>query len=820
MASSLIPCYMKPLKPLFTLLILLGWVLQFSTCSEPEKPKPGVTSIDPVQGPVGTAVTITGNNLASAVSVSFGSVSSLIASKTDTQIETVVPPGVMPGTLLVSVKADHATSNSVSFLVLPSEPEITSIEPSKASVGMDVTLKGQNLNTATSVAFGTSTISTFISKSDTEIKLAVPDGLSLGALDVTVTTEGGTSEKATFTVVGKPTITSLTPTIGPVGRTVLIAGTFFEEASLVKFGAGEATTFEVKNAALIEATVPASATTGKVSVTTPGGEAVSSADFVVKDAPTITSFTPTSGHVGNSVTINGTSFDAGALVVKFGNGTASSPTLVGPTQITATVPASATTGKITVETAAGSAQSATNFTVIGSPAVSSFTPTSGGIGVEVTITGSNFVNVSNVKFNTTTVSAGFTVVSPTQIKVNVPAGAATGKISVTTPAGTGASANNFTVLLPPTITSFSPASGSQGSVVNITGTGFSGITSVSFNDVNAPTYSVVSSTQINATVPSNATSGKIKVANALGTATSANTFYVTPFISTINPTSGPSGSTITLTGTNLGNATVKFNSTDVTPTTNTNTTITAIVPSMASGAVNVTVVNQGGTSNSRTFTITSPVVLDEIIATANIREQLLLLKGTNLSGATKVMFGTEEADVLTSTSGVVTTIIPASLPFGNHNVTVVTPNGTSNSKTFNCLSVQNPNTGSVNMVNGATVVAPPGGYVPPVSNSWNNTFDPTQSLYLEEASFGDPAGTLIVELYDGFNLIATGTGTYDKNINYIEFTLEGIRYVGMWTPRFPFNDGFDDFCIYHMTLISAESGKQLELAVEVFGPCE
>jgi len=811
---------MKLFQSLLTSLILLWLALGLSTCSEPEKPKPEITSVSPVEGPIGTPVTITGKNLASSESVSFGSVKSLIASSTDTKIETVVPPGLLPGTLSVSVKTDQATSNSLPFLTLPSEPEITSIVPAKASVGMEVSLLGKNLNTASSVSFGTKTITTFISKIDSEIKLAVPEGLSLGALDVSVTTEGGTSGNATFTVVGKPTISSFSSTIGPVGKVISISGTFFEEASNVKFGAGEATTFQIKNAALIEATVPAMATTGKVTVTTPGGEAISSTDFVVKDAPKITSFTPASGIAGTVVTINGESFDAGSLVVKFGTGTASSPVLVSPTKITAAVPSGATTGRITVETAAGSAQSSTDFTVIGSPAVTAFSPASGTIGAEVIITGTNFVNVSNVKFNTTTVTApNFTVVSSTQIKVNVPAGAATGKIFVTTLAGSGASANNFTVLLPPAITSFSPASGAQGSSVVITGTGFSGITSVSFNNANATTFTATSSTQITVTVPSSATSGTIKVTNALGTATSVNTFYVTPFISTITPASGTSGSTISLTGTNLAAAKVRFNSTEVTPVTNSSTSITAVVPAITSGAVNVTVVNQGGTSNSKTFTITSPVVLDEIVATANITEQLILLKGSNLPGASKVLFGTVEANVLTNTSTVVTAIIPASLPVGIHSVKVVTSNGTSNGKNFERLSVQNPNTGDVSMVNGAIVVAPPGGYVPPVSNQWTNTFDPTQKFFLQEINFNSPTGPFTVDFSINGNLIATGNGTYDKTNNYIEFTLAGIRYVGIWTPRNAFNDGFDDYCVYHMTLISAESGKQLELAVNVYGLC-
>ena len=235
--------------------------------------------------------------------------------------------------------------------------------------------------------------------------------------------------------------------------------------------------------------------------------------------------------------------------------------------------------------------------------------------------------------------------------------------------------------------------------------------------------------------------------------------------------------------------------------------------------MNVTVVNAGGTSNSKTFTVTSSVVLDEIVATANITEQLILLKGSNLLGATKVLFGTVEADVLTNTSKVVTAIIPASLSVGIHSVKVVTGNGTSNGKNLERLSTQNPNTGDVSMVNGATVVSPPGGYVPPVSNQWTNTFDPDQRFLLGDLDFAS-TGAFTVDFTINFNPVASGTGIYDKPNNYIEFTLAGIRYVGIWTPRNPFNDGFDDYCVYHMTLISAESGKQLELAVNVFGPCE
>lgn len=78
-------------------------------------------------------------------------------------------------------------------------------------------------------------------------------------------------------------------------------------------------------------------------------------------APTITSFSPASGVVGASVTINGTGFTTASSVAF--NGTSASFTVNSGTKITATVPAGATTGAITVTTASGGATSSSSFTV-------------------------------------------------------------------------------------------------------------------------------------------------------------------------------------------------------------------------------------------------------------------------------------------------------------------------------------------------------------------------------------------------------------------------------------------------------------------------
>ena len=81
----------------------------------------------------------------------------------------------------------------------------------------------------------------------------------------------------------------------------------------------------------------------------------------------MTSFTPTSGPVGTSVTITGTNF-TGVASVKFNGTAATSYTVNSTVKITATVPTGATTGQIAVTTAAGTGTSAGSFTVTTSAA--------------------------------------------------------------------------------------------------------------------------------------------------------------------------------------------------------------------------------------------------------------------------------------------------------------------------------------------------------------------------------------------------------------------------------------------------------------------
>src|ERR1700680_840814 len=146
---------------------------------------------------------------------------------------------------------------------------------------------------------------------------------------------------------------------GAVGATAEILGQGFTGTTKVSFNEKNTTAFTVASDTYLTVPVPAGATTGFVTVTTPGGSLKSNRKFLVE--PVILSFSPTSGKVGDPVTIDGTGF-TGASKVTFG-GVKATFTVVNDSQITTTVPAGAKTGKIQVTTPGGTATSATDFTV-------------------------------------------------------------------------------------------------------------------------------------------------------------------------------------------------------------------------------------------------------------------------------------------------------------------------------------------------------------------------------------------------------------------------------------------------------------------------
>jgi uncharacterized repeat protein (TIGR03803 family) len=146
------------------------------------------------------------------------------------------------------------------------------------------------------------------------------------------------------------------------------------------------------------------------------------------------------------------------------------------------------------------------------------------VGSTIQMVGNGLKTATSVTFGAA--PATFTAYSPTYLSAVVPANAVAGYVTVTTPTATFTSSRKFQVI--PTITNFSPTSGTVGSQVTITGTGLLGATQVTFGGVQATSFTVNSATSITATVPTGAVTGKVVVKEPGTSGVSSGKFTVTP----------------------------------------------------------------------------------------------------------------------------------------------------------------------------------------------------------------------------------------------------------------------------------------------------
>ncbi|MFM9055996.1 MAG: IPT/TIG domain-containing protein, partial [Bacteroidota bacterium] len=97
-------------------------------------------------------------------------------------------------------------------------------------------------------------------------------------------------------------------------------------------------------------------------------------------------------------------------------------------------------------------------------------------------------------------------------------------VTVSNACGTTSGSRAVAVNASPTISSFSPSTGVPGTTVTVIGSGFTGVSAVSFNGTAATSFTVISASQLTAVVPSGASLGKIAVTNSCGTVLSTNNF--------------------------------------------------------------------------------------------------------------------------------------------------------------------------------------------------------------------------------------------------------------------------------------------------------
>ncbi len=483
---------------------------------------PSITRLSPIAGPAGTSVTITGTNFGAmqgASTVTFNTTTATPTSWSATSIVVAVPSGATTGNVVVTLPG--AASNGVSFTVGTGAPIVHVQQASNSDVS--------------AVSFSSFT-ATFTSATTTGNAIVV--GVTFGNTNPTITaadSQGNVYAQAIKTYDSGyrqgAAIFYATSISGGASNTVTL--NFSAPVAYLALGIHEYSGIAVSSA--LDGT---SATIGvgtslssSSTITTANGELIFGVG--VDDSGGGDTLTAGSGFTKRVDLSMNTGYADEDQVQTLANPIAA--TWSGPLSGLGWI-ADMAAFKAAISGGGGSS----------GPTITSLSPTTGAVATAVTIGGAGFgasQGTSSVTFNGT--AATPTSWSATSIAVPVPNGATTGNVVVTV-GGVASNAVAFTVVPPPTITSFSPTSASIGTLVSVTGTNFTANNAtpvVTLNQQGGGTIpasvSSFSATNVSFVIPTGAATGAITVtANGLNAVSSTSLTVTAASSFTLNATPG------------------------------------------------------------------------------------------------------------------------------------------------------------------------------------------------------------------------------------------------------------------------------------------
>ena len=539
-------------------------------------PPPVLSAIAPVVGQPGNTVILTGQNLLGARVVTFnGLIADTFTVTSSLAISVTVPAGVSSGPVQVTTPAGTATGPI--FNLVPNEmlPRINDFNPEVGPVGTTVQITGVNLLGATGVDFAGLGVYTWSVVSDTLITAMTPGAPGADVTGViTVTTPNGPLvSPRPFTVKGYTsvlaTVTSIVPNHGvPFGQ-VQILGTALNRVTAIYFSGGNEmcqASFTVVDSGTLNVVLPGRLSSGAVWLYTPDAWQGSLAaplafvaDPLVQAAPVIDSFSPMSSTKNwTMVTVKGRNFTNATSVGIGASGPGDFYYVLDDNTVQIHTPMWATTGPVTITTANGTGTSAASFV---GPYLPVFYPVSPNnhakegdvyhlaMGMTPGMTGFTFGGVPATQWS---------IADNGHMAVTVPPGALSGFVTVTAPTGIAYTYDNL--FIDPTLTSLSPATGTYGTTVAITGRNFQDVTTVTFGGVPALSFRIVSSGLIQAVVPQGAVSGPVGLVNRVGgTGLSQGAFTLDlpatgPVVADFAPAAAAPGDVVALSGSGLAGA--------------------------------------------------------------------------------------------------------------------------------------------------------------------------------------------------------------------------------------------------------------------------
>ncbi|MBL0745599.1 IPT/TIG domain-containing protein [Chryseolinea lacunae] len=442
---------------------------------------PSITKVEPADAWVGDTVTLTGVNfrpraVENRVYFKPGQVNAAtVIGGSSTELKVIVP-----------FTSKVSTTNIFGFdgpsLTLKT-PFITSVSPAHGAAGQVITITGKGLpydGSAQPELNGMGTVFSGTESTSRAVKVVVPGGATDGVWTLKYADDYVVSSAEIFEVY--PEIKDVVPVSGAAGVPVTFTGTGFShlpEDNQVYFNGKLAVVTEASKTELV-ALVPSGFSTGPVWVVVnerkADGPVFSEAD---PDAPIIYSISPNSGPALSQAVITGKNFagTAAGNSVKIGSVAATVVTAT-TTQVTVKIPASATTGPLSV-TKGGLTGIGPKFTVTtggAKPFISSIQPDNVSRGETITLRGGNFSATSaDIVVNTPDGGGQLTVVSAAENEVVV-------MVPMGFPAGTKAlqvsqfslTSNAVPVFVKgsPQIKNLSLTEGFPGNIVTLEGTDF------------------------------------------------------------------------------------------------------------------------------------------------------------------------------------------------------------------------------------------------------------------------------------------------------------------------------------------------------------
>ncbi|GIP00066.1 hypothetical protein J14TS5_51510 [Paenibacillus lautus] len=338
----------------------------------PKKPEPVIVSITPNEGETtsGQVVTLKGENFEQGTKVYFNSTLTSTTFNNATTILVKTPQWIVAEKVDVRVvnpdNQEATLPQGYTYILPPPPPEpiVESVTPPEAPLtgGTLVTITGKNFVNGAKVKLNNTNVPvTFVSQTQLVIKTPVWEQAETVSLTVTNPDNqfGVLNDGFKFVLGPPPTISSVTPSsaVNTGGSILVIAGSNFNSSSKIYINNVEAATTLFSSTDL-RAKVPASSIVGPVDVKVvnvkDGQFAIAAGAFsytapAPKPGPTITSVSPNTGAKvgGYIINVYGTNF-ANTTKVYVNNVVAAS-TFYSASQILIRVPASSTTGPVTIK---------------------------------------------------------------------------------------------------------------------------------------------------------------------------------------------------------------------------------------------------------------------------------------------------------------------------------------------------------------------------------------------------------------------------------------------------------------------------------------